>query len=104
MAKAYEISVWDPHNGKFDEFMEVIKSLKVAFMASGVSQVELLTGAAGKDVGHVVVIQHFKGLADNGALNETIMDKEPMKKWREEHPGEFPADLLSHDLYQEIDD
>jgi hypothetical protein len=25
-----------------------------------------------KDVGKVVVIQTFKGLADNGALNETI--------------------------------
>lgn len=82
--------------------MENIKSLKVAFMASGVSQVELLAGAARKDVGHIVVIQHFKGLADNGALNETIMGKEPMKKWREDIFAQFPADLLSHDLYQEI--
>ena len=68
MAKAYEISIWDPHAGKFDEFLEIIKTLRVAFLEAGVSQVDLLSGAAGKDVGKVVVIQTFKGLADNGAL------------------------------------
>jgi hypothetical protein len=57
--------------------MAVIKSLKVALMASRASQVELLTGGAGNDVGHVVVIQHFKGLADNGALNERIWTRSP---------------------------
>jgi hypothetical protein len=104
MAKAYEISVWDPQNGKFDEFVSLIKSLREAFLEAGVSRVELLTGAAGKDVGKIVVIQHFKGLADNGALNESIGNSPVMKKWREDHPGEFPANLISHDLYQELDD
>jgi len=103
MAKAYEISIWEPHNGKFDEFFELIKSLRVAFLEVGVSQVDLISGAAGKDVGKVVVIQTFKGLADNGALNEVIGKSDTMVKWREAHPGELPATLVSHDLYEELD-
>jgi len=103
MAKAYEISVWEPLPGKFEEFEETIKSLAKAFVESGVSKVDLLGGVAGKDVGRVVVIQHFKGLADNGALNETIMDSVPVKAWREAHSGDFPAKLISHDLYSEIE-
>jgi hypothetical protein len=50
------------------------------------------------------VIQHFKGLADNGAVNESIGDSAAMKVWREAHPGGFPGKLISHDLYQSIDD
>jgi hypothetical protein len=103
MAKAYEISVWEPLPGKFEEFQETIKSLAKAFVESGVSKVDLLGGVAGKDVGRVVVIQQFKGLADNGALNETIMDSPAMKAWREAHGGDFPAKLISHDLYSEIE-
>ncbi len=103
MGKAYEISVWEPLPGKFEEFQETIKSLTSAFVESGVSHVDLLSGVAGKDVGRVVVIQHFKGLADNGALNEGIMEAAPMKAWREAHPGDFPAKLISHDLYSEMD-
>jgi hypothetical protein len=75
-----------------------------AFVEAGVSKVELLTGVAGKDMFRVVVIQHFKGLADNGSVNESIGDSAPMKVWREAHPGEFQAKLISHDLYQEIED
>ena len=47
----------DPLNGKPDEFSEVIMSLKVAFMTSGLARVESLTAATGKEVGHFVVIQ-----------------------------------------------
>jgi hypothetical protein len=104
MSKAYEISIWEPDPGKGEEFTEIIKSLTKAFVESGVSHVDLLTGVAGKDVFRVVVIQHFKGLADNGTVNETIGDSPAMKAWREEHPGNFPAKLISHDLYQSIDD
>jgi hypothetical protein len=104
MSKAYEISIWEPHPEKFDEFMELIKSLTKAFVESGVSKVELLTGVAGKDMFRIVVIQHFKGLADNGAVNESIGDSPAMKAWREAHPGSFPANLISHDLYQSLDD
>jgi hypothetical protein len=103
MTKAYEISIWEPHPGKGEEFTELIKSLTKAFVEAGVSQVDLLTGVAGKDIFRVVVIQHFKGLADNGAINESIGDSAPMKAWREAHPGDFPANLISHDLYQAID-
>jgi hypothetical protein len=104
MSKAYEISIWEPNPGKSDEFMETIKSLTKAFVESGVTHVDLLTGVAGKDVFRVVVIQHFKGLADNGAVNESIGASPAMKAWREAHPGDFPAKLISHDLYQSIDD
>jgi len=104
MSKAYEISIWEPNPGKSDEFMETIKSLTKAFVESGVSKVDLLTGVAGKDMFRVVVIQHFKGLADNGAVNESIGGSPAMKAWRDAHPGDFPAKLISHDLYQEIDD
>lgn len=104
MARAIEISVWRPHNGKFDEFVQVYKKLRVAFLELGVSDVEIITGAAGKDVGNVVVIQHWKGLAENGALNEAANNHPAMAKFREENPGNFPADLISHDLYQEIED
>jgi hypothetical protein len=104
MAKAYEISIWEPNPGKGEEFTETIKSLTKAFVEAGVSQVELLTGVAGKDVFRVVVIQHFKGLADNGSVNETIGNSPVMKAWRDAHPGDFPAKLISHDLYQEITD
>ena len=104
MAKAYEISIWEPLPGKFEEFTETIKSLTAAFVESGVSKVDLLTGVAGKDVGRVVVIQHFKGLADNGTVNETIMESAALKAWRETHPGDFPAKLISHDLYSAMND
>jgi hypothetical protein len=104
MSKAYEISIWEPNAGKFEEFMETIKSLTKAFVEAGVSRVELLTGAAGKDMFRVVVIQQFKGLADNGAVNESIGDHPAMKAWREAHPGDIPGKLISHDLYQSLDD
>lgn len=104
MAKAYEISIWEPNPGRSDEFLETIKSLTKAYVEAGVSKVELLTGVAGKDMFRVVVIQHFKGLADNGAINEVIGDSAAVKAWREAHPGDFPAKLISHDLYQEIED
>ena len=104
MAKAYEISIWEPHPGKGEEFIETIKGLTKAFVESGVSKVELLTGVAGKDMFRVVVIQEFKGLADNGAVNEAMGDSPAMKVFRDNHPGEFAANLISHDLYQSLDD
>jgi hypothetical protein len=104
MSKAYEISIWEPNQGKFEDFMETIKSLTKAFVEAGVSRVELLTGVAGKDMFRVVVIQQFKGLADNGALNESIGEHPAMKAWRDAHPDPIPGTLISHDLYQSLDD
>ena len=104
MSKAYEISIWEPNPGKSEEFVQMIKSLTKAFVEAGVSHVDLLTGVAGKDMFRVVVIQHFKGLADNGAINESIGDSPAMKAFRDANPGDFPGKLISHDLYQSLDD
>src|SRR5580658_7192409 len=103
MSKAYEISIWEPNPGKGEEFTEIIKSLTAAFVESGVSQVDLLTGVAGKDVFRVVVIQHCKGVAGKGGVDGWVGDSAPVRAWREAHPGDFPATLISHDLYQSID-
>lgn len=104
MGEAIEISVWEPHPGKFEEFLETYKGLKRVFLEVGVSQVQIITGVAGKDMGHVMVIQTFKGLGDNGAINESIGESEAMKAYRAEDRGMFPAKLISHDLYEVLDD
>jgi hypothetical protein len=45
---------------------------KEVSLKAGVSTYQILSGSAGKDVGNIVVIQGFKGLADNGAINESF--------------------------------
>lgn len=104
MGKAIEISVWEPHAGKLDDFLEIFGKFKKAFLEAGVSQVQVLTGVAGKDVNNVVVIQTFKGLADNGAINESISESEALKALRAQEFRSFPANIVSHDLYEVIDD
>ena len=101
MAKAYEISVWKPHAGKRAECIKRMKEWKEVSLKAGVSSYQILNGTAGKDVGHIVIIQGFKGLADNGAVNESFFSQpgvaELWKKW--EH--DMIVDLVSHDLYDE---
>jgi hypothetical protein len=101
MAKAFEISVWKPHAGKRTECLKRMKEFKEVSLAAGVTSYEILGGAAGKDVGNIVIIQGFKGLADNGAVNETFFSNpgviELWKKWE----NDVIADLVSHDLYEE---
>jgi hypothetical protein len=101
MARAYEISVWKPHSGKRAEFLKRMKEWKEVSLRAGVSSYEILNGTAGKDVNHIVIIQGFKGLADNGAVNETFFGNaevaELWKKWQHD----LIADLVSHDLYEE---
>jgi len=103
MAKAYEISVWKPHAGKRAECIKRMNEWKEVSLNAGVSTYQILNGTAGKAVGNIVVIQGFKGLADNGAVNESFFSKpgvaELWKKW--EH--DVIADLVSHDLYDEED-
>ena len=74
---------------------------KEVSLKAGVSSYQILSGSAGKDVGNIVVIQGFKGLADNGAINESFFSNpgvvELWKKW--EH--DVIADIVSHDLYEE---
>lgn len=100
MPKAYEISVWKPHPGKTGDFLKSFAQVKKMFLESGVSQVDVLTGVAGKDVGHIVVLQTFQSLTDNGAVNDAIGESEAMKAWMEANKDNYIADLVSHDLYQ----
>jgi hypothetical protein len=78
-----------------------MKEWKEVSLRAGVSSYEILNGTAGKDVNHIVIIQGFKGLADNGAVNETFFGNaevaELWKKWQHD----VIADLVSHDLYEE---
>lgn len=103
MARAFEITVWKPHVGMRAEFMKDWKELTVMFKAYGVSEILMLDGHAGKDVGNVVTIQTFKGLADNGILNEAIVNSQEMKDWLKEHNFEDYAEIISHDLYVETE-
>ena len=70
MPKAYEISVWKPHAGMWSDAMKNLKEVMDIFKSEGVSDIQIMQGHAGKDVGSIVVIQTFKGLADNGVVNE----------------------------------
>lgn len=102
MGKAYEISVWKPHVGKRGEFMKAWEEIAVIFKEAGVSEIQLLDGVAGKDVGNIVIIQTFKSLTDNGAVNDKIGTLDSMKAWNEKHKNDDTAKLISHDLYSEI--
>ncbi len=103
MAKAYEITVWKPHTGKTSEFLERFADVKKIFLDEGVSQIDLLAGVAGKDVGHIVVIQTFKNLSDNGAVNDAIGESAAMKDLMERNKDVNIVDLVSHDLYQALE-
>ena len=101
MARAFEISVWKPHAGKRAECLNRMKEWREVSLKAGVSSYEILAGSAGKDVNNIVIIQGFKGLADNGAVNESFFGNpavaELFKKWQHD----VIADLISHDLYEE---
>ena len=99
MGKAYEISVWKPHVGKYEEFMKGWKEVADIFQRAGVGEILVLDGVAGKDVGNIVIIQTFKSLADNGAVNDAIGANAEMKAWREKNKDKDVAALISHDLY-----
>ena len=101
--KAYEITVWKPHAGKMGEFLERFADVKKIFLDEGVSHIDVLTGVAGKDVSHVVVIQTFKSLTDNGAVNDAIGNSAAMKDLMERNKDVNIVDLVSHDLYQSIE-
>jgi len=101
MAKAYEISVWKPHVGKRADFMKNWDEIAKIFKEVGVSDIKILEGVAGKDVGHIVIIQTFKNLADNGKVNDAIGDNAKVKAWMKKHAKDDIATLISHDLYSE---
>ena len=101
MVKAYEISVWKPHVGKRADFMKSWAEVAAIFKEAGVSDIKVLEGVAGKDVGHIVVIQTFNSLTDNGKVNDAIGDNAKMKAWNKKHAKDDIATLISHDLYSE---
>jgi len=101
MAKAYEISVWKPHVGKRADFMKGMNEVAAIFKEAGVSDIKIIEGVAGKDVGNVVVIQTFKSLTDNGKVNDAIGESAKMKAWHKKHAKDDIATLISHDLYSE---
>lgn len=101
MGKAFEITVWKPHVGKRAEFMKAWAEISAIFKEAGVSEIQMLEGVAGKDVGNIVVLQTFKGLKDNGAINEKIGELPAMQKWMKKHANDDFATLISHDLYAE---
>ena len=99
MGKAYEITIWKPRPGKWADALKNLNEVAAIFKEAGVSDVQILSGAAGKDVGHIVVLQTFKGLADNGAVNEKLTDFAPMNEWMKVHKDDNLVELISHDLY-----
>jgi len=101
MARAYEISVWKPHTGKRSAFIKSMNEVIAIFKATGVSEIVMMSGHAGKDVGNIVMIQTYKGLADNGIVNEAINESPVMSAWMEANKDNDTAALVSHDLYVE---
>ena len=101
MGKAFEITVWKPHAGKWGDAMKNIKEVAGIFKDGGVSEVQVLEGSIGRGVGHIMVIQTYKGLADNGNLNEKFGSFAPFQEWMKEHGKDDFAVLISHDLYVE---
>lgn len=99
MGKAYEITIWKPRPGHWEDALKNLNEVAAIFKEAGVSDVQILSGAAGKDVGNIVILQTFKGLADNGAINEKLGDFGPMKEWMKIHSKDNFVEIVSHDLY-----
>lgn len=99
MAKAYEITIWKPHAGKRADFMKNWNEVAAIFKDAGVSDIKIIEGVAGKDVGNVVIIQTFKNLTDNGKINDALGDNAKLNAWMKKHAKDDFASLVSHDLY-----
>ena len=103
MARAFEISIWKPHAGKRADFLKSWNEVAKIFKDNGVSEIVVMEGHAGKDVGNIVIIQTFKSLTDNGAVNDAIGASPAMKAWAEKNKNLDGATMVSHDLYSESD-
>lgn len=101
MGKAFEISVWKPRTGQRGDFIKSMKEITAIFKDNGVSEIVMMSGHAGKDVGNIVVRQTFKSLTDNGIVNDAIGDSSAMKAWIEKNKDMDSAVMVSHDLYSE---
>ena len=102
MARAFEITVWKPHVGKRSQFLKSWAEVSAIFKDNGVSDILVLNGHAGKDVGNIVIIQTFKSLTDNGAVNDAVGESKEMADWMSKNAGNDTAELVSHDLYGEV--
>jgi creatinine amidohydrolase/Fe(II)-dependent formamide hydrolase-like protein len=103
MSKAYEISIWKPHAGKRSDFLKSWAEISKIFKDNGVSDIVIMHGHAGKDVGNIVIVQTFKSLTDNGVVNDAIGESAAMKAWIEKNKDMDSAAMVSHDLYTEAD-
>jgi hypothetical protein len=103
MGRAYEITVWKPHIGKRAVFMKSWAEIATIFKDNGVSDILVLNGHAGKDVGNIVIIQTFKSLTDNGMVNDAIGASPAMQAWMEKNKDIDSATMITHDLYTEAD-
>jgi hypothetical protein len=101
MARAFEITVWKPQVGKRSQFLKSWAEITTIFKDNGVSDILVLSGHAGKDVGNIVIIQTFKSLTDNGIVNDAIGESAAMKAWMEKNKDMDSATMISHDLYSE---
>ncbi|CAN2227699.1 hypothetical protein MCEJIRE27_01376 [Candidatus Nanopelagicaceae bacterium] len=101
MGKAFEISIWKPRPGRRADFLKGWNEVAAIFKDNGVSEIQVLEGHAGKDVGNIVIIQTFKSLTDNGIVNDAIGNSSAMKEWHEKNSGNDSAEIVSHDLYIE---
>ena len=104
MGKVIEMTVWKAHPGKMKEMLAVMSATRTVFLAAGVSEIKIVVGAAGKDVGNATMIQTFKGFADNGAVNEAIGDDAGVKAHQEKYKDLNIATFISHDMYEVIEE
>lgn len=51
------------------------------FKGCGVSEIQIIEGGAGKDMGNIVIIQTCKILKDNGTVNDTVDNFKDMADW-----------------------
>ncbi|CAB4662348.1 unannotated protein [freshwater metagenome] len=104
MGKVIEMTVWKAHPGKMKEMLAVMSATRTVFLAAGVSEIKIVVGAAGKDVGNATMIQTFKGYADNGAVNEAIGDDAGVKAHQEKYKDLNIGTFISHDIYEVIEE
>ncbi len=102
MGRVIEMTVWKAHPGKMKEMLAIMAETRTLFLAAGVSEITIVVGAAGKDVGNATMIQTFKGLADNGAVNEALNDNAAMKAHQKKYADTNIANFISHDIYEVI--
>jgi hypothetical protein len=104
MGKVVEISVFKPQHGKAKEFLDGYADVKKTFLDAGASSVQVLAGSSGKDVGNIIVIQTFNSPTHAGSVNEKLGESSGLHEWMDDHAHVGIADLVSHDVYEVLED